>query len=727
MSTNPDRLYELLPTIYRIRDAEQGEPLRALLQVISEQADIVEQDINQLYENWFIETCEDWVVPYLGDLIGYQPVAEAGSPSDSATAQGRLRNKVLISRREIANTLRYRRRKGSLALLECLANDVADWKARAVEFYPLLAWTQHLNHLRPNQGRTADLRNSRELQNLGGPFDQAAHSVDVRRINSSHIPGRYNLAAVGLFVWRLQVYSVNKTAPDSKTPACCIEEVAPHCYTFSALGNDSPLYARPLPESDITSVAGELNLPVPIRRRAFDAENLAEPVYYGEDNSFAIWAPGWPNKNSPQPVPRELIVSADLSGWRYQSPKGKLAVDPELGRMVFPSKQLPKKVWVSYYYGFSANIGGGEYTRTLAQPENSVVIPVSGQEQLQKALEPWQAGQPLTGQPPSAVIEILDSGVYVLPINLELDAKHNLQIRAANERRPIIRLLDYKTDQPDSLSITGAPGSHLVLDGLLVEGRGVLVEGAVGSVTLRHTTLVPGWSLDPDCQPCRPAEPSFYVLNSPACIIIQHSIVGSIQISNDEVGADPIIMRINDSVVDATGWECEASECKGPECEAIGSPGSGFAHASVSIARSTVLGSVATHAITLAEDSIFMGEVCVARRQIGCMRFCYVPPESRTPRRFMCQPDGVTKNLAGEEKIREQLRVRPQFSSTRYGTPTYCQLAQCCAVEITRGAEDESEMGVFHDLYQPQRLANLLARLQQFTPAGTDVGIILAS
>ncbi|MDI1292339.1 MAG: hypothetical protein PSV18_06300 [Methylobacter sp.] len=722
MSINLDRLYELLPTIYRVRDAEQGEPLRALLQVISEQADIVEKDINQLYENWFIETCEDWVVPYLGDLIGYQPVAEAGSPSDSATIQGRQRNKVLIPRHEIANTLRYRRRKGSLALLECLANDVADWKARAVEFYPLLASTQHLNYLRPDQGRTVDLRNSHALQHLGGAFDELAHSVDVRRINSNYVPGRYNLAAVGLFVWRLQVYSVNKSSPKSKTPACCIEEVAPHCYTFSALGNDTPLYNRPVPETDDTSLAGELNMPVPIRRRAFDDENIAEPVYYGEDNSFAIWAPGWPNKNSRQPVPRELITSTDLTDWRYQSPKGKLAVDPILGRMVFPAKQLPKKVWVSYYYGFSANIGGGEYTRVLAQPENSVLIQVCGQEQLQKALEPWQAGQPLSGQPPSAVIEIIDSGVYVLPINLELDAMHHLQIRAANERRPVIRLLDYKTDQPDSLSITGAAGSHLVLDGLLVEGRGVLVEGAVNSVLLRHTTLVPGWSLAPDCQPCRPAEPSLYVLNSQACIIIQHSIVGSIQVSNDEVGADPIIMRINDSVVDATGWECE-----GPECEAIGSPGSGFAHASVSIVRSTVLGSVETHAIMQAEDSIFMGKVCVARRQIGCMRFCYVPPESRTPRRFMCQPDGVSKNLTGEAKIREQLRVRPEFNSTRYGRPSYCQLAQNGAIEITHGAEDESEMGVFHDLYQPQRLANLQARLQQFTPAGTDVDIILAS
>jgi len=102
-----DKLYKLLPYIYQLRDHEKGEPLRALLQVITEQVDIVEKDIGQLYENWFIETCEDWVVPYLGDLIGYTPVHEAGEPGEITTPQGKLRNKILISRREIANTIRY--------------------------------------------------------------------------------------------------------------------------------------------------------------------------------------------------------------------------------------------------------------------------------------------------------------------------------------------------------------------------------------------------------------------------------------------------------------------------------------------------------------------------------------------------------------------------------------------------------------------------------------------
>jgi len=60
----------------------------------------------------------------------------------------------------------------------------------------------------------------------------------------------------------------------------------------------------------------------------------------------------------------------------------------------------------------------------------------------------------------------------------------------------------------------------------------------------------------------------------------------------------------------------------------------------------------------------------------------------------------------------------------RYGSPVYCQLGFSCPEEITRGADDESEMGVFHDLFQPQRAINLRARLDEFTPAGMETGII---
>src|ERR1043165_7742784 len=99
---NPDRLYELMPVIYRQRDADQGYPLQALLRVIAEQVDVVEGDIDQLYKNWFIETCEDWCVPYIGELIGYRPVHEAGEPGDPRLPAARTLNKILTPRRDAA-------------------------------------------------------------------------------------------------------------------------------------------------------------------------------------------------------------------------------------------------------------------------------------------------------------------------------------------------------------------------------------------------------------------------------------------------------------------------------------------------------------------------------------------------------------------------------------------------------------------------------------------------
>lgn len=733
MNSSLDRLYKLLPAVYRHRDAEVGFPLQALMHVITEQVDVVESDIAQLYENWFIETCQDWAVPYLADLLGYLPVHEAGKPGDVTTLQGQQRNKILIPRRDVANTIRYRRRKGTLALLELLAQDVANWTARAVEFYQLLGWNQNLRFpLQPTR-QTVNLRQSEMLDRLNTPFNQSAHTLDIRRINSRHGIGRYNVPAVGLFVWRLQAYSV------TQTPAYCLEEIGSHCYSFSVLGNDVPLYNRPQAQAEPTQIAEALNLPVPISRRAL---HIHKDDYYGPEKSLQIFI--GPNK---QPIPAKDIVVANLSYWHYRPQPGQVAVDPELGRIVFPPGHSPKKgVWVSYHYGFSADLGGGEYDRPLSQPLQHTLYTVGKTEALttiSAALTQWQEQQAEAEQEPAseqrqqkldrlrhAVIEIVDSEVYVEQISLDLQENQSLQIRAANRKRPVIRLLDWHTDMPDGLMVTGKKGSRLVLDGLMITGRGIQIEGDLFQVGIRHSTLVPGWGLHCDCEPRRPAEPSIELTNTESRLQIEHSIVGSIALYQNQVRMTPLPISISDSILDATS----------PQREALGAPGCLFASAVLTIRRSTVFGQTQTHAIDLAENCIFMGLVKVARRQQGCMRFCSVTPGSRTPRRYNCQPDLVEQavtDLVNQGKLppadetsakaNERDRVRPQFNSTRYGNPTYCQLSHTCAEEIKRGADDESEMGVFHDLYQPQREANLRTRLDEYTPAGMEAGIIYAS
>ena len=183
---------------------------------------------------------------------------------------------------------------------------------------------------------------------------------------------------------------------------------------------------------------------------------------------------------------------ADLDHWQYAAPNGCVLIDPERGRIVFPPRQLPKQgVSVYYQYGFSANIGGGEYQRLLSQPADARLYLVGrdGDYPTINAALAMGGGQarhpgnhgaaPTLGaarKPVSAVIEITDSAVYTERIVLALSPYESLQIRAANGRRPTIRLLNYMTSKPDALAVSGGRSSRLTLDGLLVTGRGLQMD-----------------------------------------------------------------------------------------------------------------------------------------------------------------------------------------------------------------------------------------------------------
>jgi hypothetical protein len=63
----------------------------------------------------------------------------------------------------------------------------------------------------------------------------------------------------------------------------------------------------------------------------------------------------------------------------------------------------------------------------------------------------------------------------------------------------------------------------------------------------------------------------------------------------------------------------------------------------------------------------------------------------------------------------------------RYGDPGYGQLRSASDPSIRTGADDESEMGVLHDLFQPQRETNLGIRLDEYLRFGLHAGIFYAS
>jgi hypothetical protein len=406
----PERLYNLLPGIYQSYDALQGEPLRALLALLEQELALLEADTDRLYDNWFIETCEDWVVPYIGDLLDAQRLYSRSS------RRGQER------RAFVANTLAYRRHKGTATVLEQLALNISGWHGRAVEYLQLLARTPGLITEAKTSPATVDLRRSSQLATLGSPFETgSSFTVDVR---SGQNQGRYHPTDIGLFLWRLQSY------PLTRVTARPIDRVSGkwrgHCYSFSPLGDDRlPLFNQPQTKPLVTEPTAAIHVPGRLSgatlaqeiqwRRKQHAKGIAvEPQgYFGRNPALQVILDG----QTDALLPEQLLITS-LDGWEspnWQLPKAideaelptvryEVAVDPELGRLAILHRPLPRRVEVSFAYGFSDDVGGGPYSRpsvpTVAQPivwqvqqeppftENPLVAAI---EQWHQTTATWQA------------------------------------------------------------------------------------------------------------------------------------------------------------------------------------------------------------------------------------------------------------------------------------------------------------------------------------------------
>ena len=71
-----DKLWALLPAVYRAEDtAEFGAkgPLRELVDRVGVTAAALRRSIDRLWEDQSIETCDDWVIPYIARAGRYAP------------------------------------------------------------------------------------------------------------------------------------------------------------------------------------------------------------------------------------------------------------------------------------------------------------------------------------------------------------------------------------------------------------------------------------------------------------------------------------------------------------------------------------------------------------------------------------------------------------------------------------------------------------------------------
>jgi hypothetical protein len=719
MTFDRQDLLELLPAVYRLRDAELAAsaggllsaaelvelaaleaasvldpvrlrrrddlrersgrgPLAALLAVLAEQFGVIEENLAQLYDDQFVETASDWALPYIGDLIGHRPLHDRGT---------RTRQRA-----EIAHTIAFRRRKGTASMLEQLARDVTGWNARAVEYFALLATNQSMIHRRPVNRIAPSVREGAALEWLGTAFDTIPRTLDVRRIETG--AGRYNVPNVGIFLWRIDAHRLSRS-PASPDPA----DATGRRFRFSPLGNDAPLYTRPELEEEITHLAEPINVPEPITRRRLDADVRAgqqqpgRERLYGAQRSISVEIAG----NLVQLARIEVCnLADDAGGWAHDVAGNHVAIDPVLGRLVVgPGVALAAPPRVTFHYGAAGDRGGGEYHRpaALALTDGLLVQVPTASATVQAAIDAVVA----TGG--SGVVEIVESGRYREALTIDVPAGASITLRGADGARPLLAL----TAPMVLTGAAGLVGGGIVLDGLVIAKDAVTAPAAgsaLRSLVIRDCTLVPGRALQANGDPVAPGALSLAVELSDVELRVERSIVGPLRVHEGSVAT------LCDSIVDAgEAGVAYARSVAGPP-----SPGG-----RLEIESSTILGDVHTERLD-ASNAIFLGDVQARRRQEGCLRFSYAQPGSVVPRRHRCQP--------GEG---EAAGNAPSFTTLRYGAAAYARLAAGTKAAILTGSEDESEMGVFRRLYEPQRESDLRTRLDEYLRVGLSTGIFHAS
>jgi hypothetical protein len=209
-------LFERLPEIYKTKDASVEPPnqLRSYLQLIEDAFGAIRENIESLYHDLFIETCDAWVIPYIGDLLGTTHLS-----GDAWTL-----------RADVAGTIALRRLKGTLRAIELLTYNLTGWGVHCVELRENMVWNHHLNHQRPDEGGqlpygvpgvtgqtvvrggTVTLRDPAMLSLLATPFDPFAHTADLKPpVNGDRL--RYNLPNLAIFLWRLTAYRIRVSRP----------------------------------------------------------------------------------------------------------------------------------------------------------------------------------------------------------------------------------------------------------------------------------------------------------------------------------------------------------------------------------------------------------------------------------------------------------------------------------------------------------------------------------
>lgn len=553
MNNKPVTLYDRLPEIYKIKDEEQSPPgqLKSYLALVEAAFSAIHENIEALYHDFFIETCDDWVIPYIGDLLG----------------TSHLQGEAWTIRADVADTIQLRRSKGTISAIQLLTYNLTRWGVHVIELRENLLWHQHLNHQRPDaggkppfadatmhgaiRGGTVTLRNPAVLSFINTPFDPFAHTPNLKpcrdgicRSSTSNIP--YNILNLGIFLWRLMAYRIDVSQPVFRGSNSGAGSAANFIVRFDVhpLGQPVRLFNinhfQPETTQPLASAIDETPSPIPTPRLTTKSEVGAPEKYVFVDvyDETATTLAGIDIGETclQLHLPQSQFLATDwtfrgenLCAWEtgLRSPlqNREIAIDPVIGRLTIgvntesEAQALQEHLLLTYTYGALGPVGAHPISRVPAskqlndeQVERREVRFSPTENTLQTVL------QEVINLPDPVVIEIMDSMIYDLDTSAitgviiedggaNLPLNNSLIIRAASNQRPIIRLvhpLRFRPKQivgatPEEQEDLNGVISHLTvqLSGLYItrtwnDDKPLIARAALHRLEIINCTLDPG-------------------------------------------------------------------------------------------------------------------------------------------------------------------------------------------------------------------------------------------
>ena len=759
-------LYARLPEIYRVRDAEQTPPgqLQAYLRAAEHVLGAVHENIEALHHDLFIDSCEDWVIPYIADLLGTT----------------HLKGDARTLRADVADTIPLRRRKGTLSAIERLAQNLTEWPARAVELRTNLGWTQHLNHQRPDRGGlppygqpdigrstpriggTVAVRDPAMLSLIGTALDPYAYTADFKRADKG--ARRINLPNLAVYLWRLAAYRLQVTRPllqgvGSPGAPPADTNQARFVMRLDLDPLDRPVrlfntYRKPqrtavdgvqrLTEPDAVSA------PILPARLESDAQAGNPSAYISVDAFDDTVTPpqGLDLGDTGLQVyfPASILDGVD---WRFRADNlcawedgiarsmdaHEISLDPEIGRMMIGLASAAERdilvdgggnptFFMGYSYGAPGPVGAHPVSRerpSTIGTELRVVDGLSGGQTLQQALDNLHLA---TGP---VIVEIRDSLVHDLnPETLSgaqaeggsvsVQLNHSLTIRAISGSRPVIRLRRPLSVRPVDPGAPQVTSMALHLEGVyLTRGSGFPVTRALISRAALARLECTGVTLDPGGHIARdgsrtPIRPALNLANdfgfADADDFESFDATPEIILTRCITGPlridDSYRLRVSDTIVDAGAGPNE------PPARAISSatnpasdPG-----AALSISGVTFLGSTHVREARGA-GGIFAHRLTVWNNQVGCLKQCYF--------------SGLSDRLPPNQACVSGQDARLAFTNIYHGNPAYGQLAQSADPTITTRGPGDDAMGAYGFQLNAHKWTNLSVRLREFMPVGVRV------